>query len=262
MRSFLANPRLATTTLPRSKLSISIPKRDKAVSIRMPDRGGFTPVGGLTVSLPNGEYGGIPRTPPPLLDGLQKMELPKVSMGTSKTLMLSIKKQINVQRLAEKPRLKIKPGLSALQIAIRGTGKSDLNTGTPLLRSGLRDIRIKSLIGTLSQNQTAPASTLNNLVQGRMLRNYGMGLSVLGPMRSIAGRQNSGPAPEPVSDSDIQQMGETPISIGNQPDFGDPPVRPAPQNQITASMFDTSGGGRLVFLLVVGALGFLMLRKG
>lgn len=251
--SFLSNPRKPTTTAPLARARRSLSAKWAVLGARPDDRGGFRPVGGFAVALPNGDVGGVPAIPPPLLDGLQFAKLPKVNTLTAKAFVQSVGRRVHLEQLAAKPAVRIVPGFSALTAAKLGPLRFDSRLGVTLDRAGLRDVRPRTLRGTLAQHRTAPASVVGALVGQRITR------SVQGaPSYGESGAYTFVQAPK-ASEVAKLDAGAS-VAFGTQPDFGAPAVRQAPQETITTSAAGGNQAERFAFLAVVAAVAFFALK--
>lgn len=258
---YLDDPRAPTTATPLGKALKNLKLKWARLSPRMPDRGARVPVNGVPQKLPSGGWGGVPRFPKALLQGLEEQPLPKVSTSQAQTLQSVMKITINAERLKLKRRVRIVPGDYGLRHAKAGPRRvsytGGLGVGKILYRAGLIDTVTPESRGQFAQNRVVPRS-----LQARgIFRRLGKDLGGVDVPR---GQGGVGLIVEPDT-LQYREAGQAitagrPLKLGSAGDWGSPFVRPPPENQLTTGVGNQGGGERMLFLVGAVFVAWLIFR--
>lgn len=256
----ISDPRAATTTTPLKKATQDLPSKWASLAPRMPDRGAYVPVNGQRTPLPSGYMGGIPRMPAPLQSGIEKSALFRASLSVGQSVMTTVKKSINAQRLAEKMKIHLVPGGSGLHQAKAGPLRVDPRNGKVLFKWHIgQQTREKSERGVFSQHLTVPKSAVDLMAEARKMRAYS-GVPNLNVRRDGAG--NPEPQKGRINDTTVAAAPITGITLGPQRDQESLPIRPAPSPSLTIG--ETEGGNNMKQMLFLGAavlIGYMILKR-
>jgi hypothetical protein len=240
----LSNPRKPTSSMPVERFTNDIAARHAYLYPRAGSRGDLQPVGGIRQTLA-GEPGGVSRGMIPAFRAFVKTSPIRGSVGQGGRLNAAVRKVAAAARLAEKPKVRIVPGLSGLDVAQAPRWIPSRLGAIP--RGQRADVPNGSLLrGILAQHRTMPRSSRFRLIAER-LQNPGVA--------AAASRQAE--LPGEVIDSatidHVRRIGApAPLVLDGTS---------ANSAQTTAPVSD-NGMERLAFLAAVVFIGWLALRRG